>query len=260
MQVGVYTEATLPKDIQIDNYHTPSIIETALSESASIVHDPLAMSRTERFGFDSNIRRRYEKRPMDAEDSLYTIRTYNYIDPDTVVMENIPSSYGTDKKATDETIKKLLQKGVHPSWIETIPYHKQAVVDYWESRYQMAVAQLKDEEKTDTLKVDALRKQYCDFGVFPFILMGKDEQHSPSIRITREDTKNTYYTLSTSIPLNVSDIMAKTYIGHCVHYMLAKMGEDYGINEIGLDTDVYYDYYLTPNKETLYLFLHLARF
>lgn len=259
MQVGLYTEATLPKDIQIDNYYTPSIIETALSESASIVHDPLAMSRTERFGFDSNIRRRYEKRPREAEDSLYTIRTYNYIDPGTVVMENIPSSYGTDKKATDETIKKLLQKGVHPSWIETIPFHKQAVVNYYESLYQMALSQLKDEEKTDTVKVDALRKQYCDFTVFPFILMGKDEQHSPSLRVTREDAKNTYYALSTSIPQHVSDIMTKTYIGLCIHYMLGKMAEDYGINEIGLDTDVYYDY-LTSENATLYLFLHLARF
>ena len=259
MRVGLYTEATLPNDIHIDNYYTPSIIETALTESASIVHDPLAMTRTERFGFDSNIRRRYEKRPREAEDSLNTIRTYNYIDPSTVVMENIPASYGSDKKVTDETIKKLLQKGVHPSWIETIPHHKQAVVTHYETLYQMALSQLKDDEKTDTIKVEALRKQYCDFTVFPFILMGKDEEHSPSLRVTRDDVNNTYYALSTSVPQNVSDIMTKTYISLCVHYMLGKMGEDYGLIEIGLDTDVYYDY-LTTENATLYLFLHLTRF
>lgn len=256
----IFTEATMPKDAQIDNYHTPSIIETALSESTSIVHDETQATRKERFGFDSNMRRRFMKRPPEAEDSLRTIKAYNYMNPATVVMHNIPSSFGVDTVVTEKTIKTLLQKGVHKSTIEQIKEAKQDIIDYYTAGFQYAVSQLSEEERAKPENTERLRKQYCEFPSFPYILMGKDAEHSPALRVTTDDGgRNTYYAMCTTIPQNVDDLMCKTYISQCIHYMLGQMGEQCGIKEIGLDKDIYYDYLITENA-TLYLFLHLAQF
>lgn len=255
----IFTEATMPKDVQIDNYHTPTVIETALSESTLFEHDEYQASRKERFAFDSNIRRRYMRRPPDAEDSLQTIRAYNYMNPATVVMHNIPTKFGVDTEVTEKTIKVLLQKGVHPSTIEQIKEAKQDIIDYYTAGFDEALSLLSDEERAMPEKVEALRKQYCEFPVFPYILMGHDE-HSPQLRVTTDDNgRNTYYAMCTTIPQNVDDLMSKTYISQCIHYMLGQMGEQCGITWFGLDKDIYYDYLIAENA-LLYLFLHIAQF
>lgn len=270
------TSSTKEMGLKVDNYNAPHVIATALSESTSIVHSENQQSRVSRFEFDSNIRWRYERRPVEAEDSLRTIRAYNYMNPDSVVMMNIPPMFGIDTEITEKTIKHLLEKGVVMSTINQIMEMKQSIIDYYKAGLSYELYQLigKEVEEGDpdmtiedlspemrnTPEVLELQEKYLDFPPFPYILMGKDIEHSPRLRVTLDDvnSNSTYYALCTTVPQHVDDLMCKTYIGQCVHYMIGTMGEQCQINEIGLNTDVYYDYLITENA-TLYIFLHLLK-
>ena len=331
MEIGsmIFTGATMPTDIQVDNYNAHHVIETALAESTFIVHEENQQSRASRFNFDSNIKRRYLRRPDEAEDSLRTIRAYNYMNPDTVVMVNIPSDFGINSEVTAKTIKILLEKGVIASTIESIKVMMADIIEYYTAGYEAELSQamedkeaelskLEDEimidltpygdgkspksmpstleeelkselyirSEEERLKLDThgleamyrekrldelerkhdtrvarLKKQYLDFPPFPYILMGKDLENCPALRVSKDDISNgsTYYALSTTVPQQVYDLMCKTYMSQCVQYMLGEMDVQFGIKEIGIDTDVYYDYLITENA-TLYIFLHLQKY
>lgn len=263
-----------PTDIKVDNHNIPHVFETTLARSNAIVHDyDHQASRKERASFDSNIRWRYTRRPVTAEDSLVTIRTYNYLDPTTVIMQNIPSAFGVDNGVTAKTIKSLLQKGVSSEEILQIKQQKADIVDYYKEGFLCEVRGLGldcDEAKLidadnlpacvqNDVRVEQLREKYLVFPAFPFISMARTAESTPPMRVTVENNNDTFYALSTTIPQNVDDCMSKSYIGHCIDYMLWRLDEQCGIKEIGLDTDIYYDYLITENA-TLYLFLHLATF
>lgn len=255
----LYTEDTLPRDDKtFDNYHTPTQIEKALRESNFITHSEHAFSRDERYSFDSNIRRYYLKRPVDTEDSLQTIKAYNYLNPDTVVMQNLSPLFGLDEEVTAEETRILLGKGVFSSTIERIKEQKADVIAYYNDGFEFAVESLSIEERTDE-RVAQLKEQYTGFKKFPYILMGKDIEHCPHLRVTMVNSDDIYYALCTTMPQNVDDLMGKKYIEQLVHYMLGQLEENHGYTEIGLDTDLYYDFYYTENA-ILYLFLHLMKF
>lgn len=262
-----------PTDIKVDNHNIPHIFETTLARSNAIVHDyETQTSHKERACFDSNIRWRYTRRPVSAEDSLVTIRTYNYVNPATVIMQNIPAEFGIDESITANTIRLLLEKGVTPDEIEQIKQQKSDIIEYYKEGFlyevrglglQCEEADLSDadnlpEHIQNDVRVKQLRDKYLVFPAFPYMTMARTPESTPPLRVT-EENNDTYYALSTTIPQNIDDCMSKTFIAHCIDYMLWRLDEQCGIKEIGLDTDIYYDYLIVENA-TLYLFLQLSRF
>lgn len=246
------TKETLPTNVAVDNYDIPEMISKAILYSTLVDHELNQKNeRIERANFDSSIRDYYMKRPDNAADSLYTLRQCNYLNPNEAVLHNIPANFIIDKEETEKTIKALLQKGLYHSTVQTIAEEKLALVDYYTELYQNAVDRLTPEEKQSSTVIEALRKQHLDFKVMPYVFMpiGAPPRHT-------EDGKFNYYALCTSIPQNVDDVLCKTYISHCIAYMLGEMEARCNVKKISLKRDIYYDFYIVADA-TLYFFLCL---
>ena len=231
------------------------MIGKALLNVASIEHElGEEGERIERAVFDSTVRNYYLKRPDEAEDSLRTLRQSNYLDPRDAVMHTIPAEYCVDHDVTEETIKVLLQKGLHLSTISGIQEQKEALIDYYHMVFKKALSELSVDDKNNPEVVESLRRAFLNFPTIPYVFLPV----AAPPRVTEHGgAMGTSYALATSIPQNIDDMLCKTYISHCVSYMIGEMEARCGVKEITFATDIYYDFWVAGNA-TLYFFLQLV--
>lgn len=256
MELGkiIFNDSTKPHDVKIENYDIAELMETALTESTIIIHNE-GDRKTERITYDTNIRKKYLRRSDDLEDSLRTIRAYNYYNPSTAIIIPLPREFTVDKKITDKIIQEMKQKGLVNSTIQSIKNNREDVIAHCEYLYQCQLQCLSEKEKTEEM-LNFLKYNYLEFPLFPYVSLGTTPGSEVPLRVTKEK-RSTYYALSTSIPQNISDdYSVKTYITGCIHYMIWKIQECTNKPTIDADTEIYYDFLVKENA-TVYFFLNL---
>ena len=253
----VFTDETKPTNITIENYNLPNMIESALVESSYIEKDPAEEGdKCSRISFDSNIRKAYINRKDEIEDSLRSIRAYNYLNPTSAIIVPIPEKFTIDKEVTLKTYTLLKEAGLNDSTIESMIEQRESVKNHCLELYDIQLANLPEDKKEDTRTLDFLRKTYLEVPSYPYIRLATKEEDEAPLRVTK-GKNSIYYALSTSVPLNISDdIIVKSYLGGCIHYMLWQIEKVSGLKSLDESKHVYYDYYIVENS-TVYFFINV---
>lgn len=248
--------------IKIDNDTIPMIIENAINDSSFIEID-LESPNDERVSHDPSIKNQYIKRDKSVDDSLYNIRANNFIDYNDVVLLSIDSYFGhpDHKDITEKETKKLLQHGLLIDDIEAMKKTFQQVRDDIYSIYEMKLKEFSQQGPLSEEDIERLKDYYCVTSKpppFPITHIKSDRR--PPLRITKENIygAETYFALSTVIPMNKDTLEQQSFISYCIKYMILCIKDDmsYGLKVLNTSKMLYYDYYIVENC-TIYFFLKI---
>ena len=233
------------------------IIEQALITTPFIAETETT-TRRERVARDSTIATRYKKRPDDTEDSLVSLRQYNYLDPTRALIMKLPRGLGSDSKTTADVVARMRAYGLVQSTIASICEQHASVLEDGRYLYELNCEALKPDERTDA-KLDELRETFLEFPWNPYVRFTLRAEDEPPVRVSVDSKTDgcVYYALTTSVPLHLGDKdLIRAYLNNCVLYMLQKLESQCGLREIDTSTCVYYDY-MEGAAATLYIFLQL---
>lgn len=249
-----FSASNVPTGIDLDRYDMSNVMKTTLVRSAFFQHEA-GDKREDRFSHDASIKRYYERRDEKVEDSLKTIKSYNYLNPDAAIMLAIHKDFLVNANRKRMTIKLLKSKGIDDNEIEIIEKGIKDLTQYYEQMCLYAIEDL--EEKTDTAIANV--KEGFVIPCFPYVNFSTRGWEMPHVRITKIDSRSKYYALCTTIPQNSEDLVTKTFIGNCLNHLLFQIEKQENIEQVGTETGVYYDYLIKENA-VLYLFINLQLF